>query len=130
MKAKRPKLYNPENNIFTQNKDKHALKNAVSVLDEINTDAELFSNQVKYSDVDLNQHLTTTRYIDWMMDTFSMDFHSKNKCKSLILNFIREIPYSEKVDIQRTKDNNTNCFHFGFRKPGGEKDQFRGKLSF
>ena len=130
VKAKRPKLYNPENNIFNQNKDKHALKNAVSVLDAINTDAESFSNQVKYSDVDLNQHLTTTRYIDWMMDTYSMEFHSKNKCKALILNFIREVPFSEKVDIQRTKDNSINCFHFGFKKPDGEKDLFRGQLCF
>jgi medium-chain acyl-[acyl-carrier-protein] hydrolase len=130
VKAKRPKLYNPENNIFNQNKDKHALKDAVSVLDEINTDAESFSNQVKYSDIDLNQHLTTTRYIDWMMDTFSMDFHNTNKCKALILNFIREVPYNEKVDIHRRKDNSTNCFLFGFKKSDEKKDLFRGQLCF
>jgi acyl-ACP thioesterase len=130
VKTKRPKLFNPENNIFNQNKDKHAINNEVPVLETVPPGSGLFSNEVKYSDVDLNQHLTTTRYIDWMMDTFSMDFHIKNKCKALILNFIREIPKDEKVSIQCSEDKDSNCFSFGFKKPGGEKDLFRGQMDF
>ncbi len=130
IKVKRPKLYNQESIIFNQNKDKHSINNAVPILEAIGGDAESFSNQVNYSDVDLNQHLTTTRYIDWMMDTFSMDFHAKNKCKALILNFIREAPYNEKVEILRFNDQTSNCFDFSFKKPEGEKDLFRGQLCF
>lgn len=130
VKAKRPRLYNPENNIFNKNKGKHALMNVVPILESTNINAESFSNRVTYSDVDLNRHLTTTRYIDWMMDTFSMDFHSRNKCMGLTLNFIREIPYDEKVDIQRSEDNSSNCFSFAFKKHATEKDLFRGHLCF
>jgi len=130
IKTKRPKLFQPENNIFHQNKDKHALKNEVPLLETIPSGFETFCNKVHYSDIDLNQHLTTTRYIDWMMDTFDIGFLRKNKCKEIITNFLREIPYNETVDILRSKKDGAVCYDFTFRKPQESKDFFRGKLCF
>jgi medium-chain acyl-[acyl-carrier-protein] hydrolase len=129
-KSKRPKLIHPENNIFQQNKDKHALTNEVPVLETIDPETSRFSNTVKYSDLDLNRHLTTTRYIDWMTDTFDIEFLSKHKCKEIVANFLREIPYNETVDILRSESKDATHYNFAFRKPQESNDFFRGKLCF
>lgn len=130
MNTKRPKLIHPEDNIFEKNKDKHAIEPHVPVLHEIDSGYESFTNHVNYSDVDLNQHLTTTRYIDWMFDTFSLEFLKKKNCRAITVNFLREIPYNTKVDILRSADENSDCYQYVFRDSVDNKDLFRGKLSF
>ena len=130
LKTRRPKLFNPENNIFNQNKDKHALMNEVPVIQDLNEKYETFNNTACYSDLDLNQHLTTTRYIDWMLDTLPIELLRRNKCKELIVNFIREVHYNEQVEILRSGDEDSKTFQFAFRKSGDAKDLFRGQVSF
>jgi len=68
IKSKRPKLYDPKNILFNQNKDKHALKNEVQVLEAITSKSDSFSNKVNYSDIDLNQHLTISSTMSGLQD--------------------------------------------------------------
>lgn len=43
-----------------------------------------------YYDIDLNKHVTSARYVDWMMDAFTVDFHERNYPKRLIVNYLKE----------------------------------------
>ncbi len=126
--ARRPKLYQPENNIFRQNLDRHALSNEIETLEMPSEQPELFNRQVLYSDIDLNHHLTTTRYIDWMMDTFSPEFISDNQPSGMVLNFIREVPYSTQVVIRRYNEERHNLFEFV--SPDNQVVYFKAKVEF
>lgn len=128
--SRRPKLYNPDHNIFHENIGKHALEGEVPVLSTPGAEATNFSNKVGYSDVDLNRHLTTTRYVDWMFDCFDLDFLRQYRYNELVLNFIKEIPYGSKVGINRYSPANDNSYHFEFIAPESSLVFFRGMAGF
>lgn len=85
------------------------------------------SFSVKYSDIDINYHVNTIRYLQWMSDCFSLDFHQKNMLKRLDVNFVSEIVYDENVEV--VKENvSENEFKIEIKKEG--KSACRGKFSF
>lgn len=85
------------------------------------------SLQTKYSDIDINQHVTTVRYLQWMSDCFPLDFHRDNKLKRFDVNFMSEILYNEKVEV--VKENiSENEFKLEILKEG--KSACRGKFIF
>lgn len=130
LKTKRPKLYQPENNIFQENKDRHAIDSLVPNLKSGDTDFEIFSNKVVYSDIDLNNHLTTTRYIDWMFDTFDLAFLEKYVCIDMVINFLRELPFGTEVIVKRHEISPEEHYLFEFQSPDEMQVYFRGQLQF
>lgn len=126
--ARRPKLYQPGNDVFNQNLDKHALSGEIEVLEMPLIEPDEYNKQVLYSDIDLNHHLTTTRYIDWMFDTFSPEYLAENRSTGLVTNFIREIPYGKTVLIKRY--NEKRCNFFEFVAPDENLIYFKAKLEF
>lgn len=114
MPTKRPKLYNPESNIFNENLDKHAIDNIDLSVATPEGIYQEFNFSPRYSDIDLNQHLTTTSYIDWMMNSFEMEELKELSVKELKLNFLKEIPYGTAVKIQRKHTQKEKCYYFNY----------------
>ena len=85
------------------------------------------SLQTKYSDIDINQHVTTVRYLQWMCDCFSLDFHRDKKIKRFDVNFMSEILYNEKVEVVK-ESISENEFKLEILKEG--KSACRGKFIF
>lgn len=52
---------------------------------------------VKYSDMDLNQHVNSGRYIQWMMDSLGRGFLEKYDAVKCIVNYIDEAMPGEEV---------------------------------
>jgi len=129
IKSKRPKLQGPDEAIFNKNKDKHAINTEVENLKSPDGPSDTFNNRPHYSDIDLNQHLTTTSYIDWMFDTFDLEFLQKFECKELVVNFIREISFGENISIDRFELEENNSYFFILQ---GDCDQanFKGIIKF
>ena len=128
--ARRPKLYNPDHNVFRENASKNAMETEVPSLKTPDGQLSLFERTVEYSDIDLNQHLTTTRYIDWMLDCFDMEFLVNNSCRELIVNFIREIPYHRKVCLRQFQVVPDRSFLFEFVSTEDGTLFFRGQVNF
>ncbi len=57
-----------------------------------------------YFDFDLNGHVTTTRYVDWMMDTLTNDFHKDNYPRKLSLNLMKETMPEETIFLMKKPD--------------------------
>jgi medium-chain acyl-[acyl-carrier-protein] hydrolase len=129
-KSKRPKLQSSHEELFVKNKDKHAIGYQIENLKPLIGNASNFSFKAQYSDIDLNQHLTTTRYIDWMFDTFEMEFFKKNLCSEMVINFIREVPFGTEVSVYRVSFPEINCHEFEFVENASKHVLFRGKLYF
>lgn len=51
------------------------------------------------SDLDFNRHVTTTRYVDLIMDTVPLDLYDRSALKRLDIAFHREARYADSVDI-------------------------------
>ena len=107
-------------------------KNAIEELPlklSYEAEGEINEIQTSYFDLDLNQHVTTTRYIDWIMDAFSVDFHSKNYPKSISVNFLKEIKPNEKIQLFKNSLDD-NCFHFEGVNLETKKQAYRSKITF
>ena len=127
--TKRPKLLDGiEAEMFVQLKDKHALKESPAKL-QATIEGDTFGVQSRYFDFDLNKHVTSTRYIDWMMDTFTVDFHKNNFPKSFSINFMKETLPGDSLNIIRgSVDGMQYCFEG--TNHATKTVAFRGKINF
>ncbi len=50
-----------------------------------------YKKTVGYSDVDLNGHLNNSKYVDFIMDCFSLEEHRKYSVKTIEINYVNEI---------------------------------------
>ena len=126
---KRPKIIDGIiTDAFHSLKHKNAIEELPLKLSLIK-DGEMNEIQTSFFDLDLNQHVTSTRYIDWIMDAFSVDFHSKNYPKFLSINYLMEIKPNEKIQVYKTKTDE-HSFHFEGLNPTSVKQSFRSELIF
>jgi len=129
LETKRPKRKESfDSEFFTFLKDKHALKDPPVKLLETQK-GEIFKVYSTYFDIDLNKHVTSTRYIDWMMDTFPIDFLLKNYPKALSINYIKETMPEMKLNITKEQNGAGEFLLEGVNSETG-KTSFRGKIIF
>ena len=60
---------------------------------------------IHYSDVDLNNHLNNTRYIELIDDIHDSLFHKEHPTTKLTLNYLKEIKENSVVEIKSNKEN-------------------------
>jgi len=54
---------------------------------------------VKYSDVDINKHLNSMKYIEHFVDVFDIDMFREKEIRRIEINYISEGHYGSKLDI-------------------------------
>jgi acyl-ACP thioesterase len=62
----------------------------------------VFSRQMRYTDLDLNQHVNNIRYIKMIMDSYSKEQYEKSRLKSIVVNFVSESKYNDEIEIYRS----------------------------
>ena len=53
-----------------------------------------------YSDIDINKHVTSTRYIQLILDAFSLEHHQNHNIKKFEINFLSEVLYGDSVEVK------------------------------
>lgn len=114
--------------LFKKLKNKHALTEFPLKLDPTATGEE-FDFKPEYFDMDLNKHLTSTRYIDRMMDTFSIEFHKKNYPVKLNINYLKETLPGETLKFIRNSTRE-GIYSFEGVKVNTGVITFRGQIFF
>ncbi|HAN00226.1 MAG TPA: hypothetical protein DCQ26_16655 [Marinilabiliales bacterium] len=129
LENKRPKtIEGLDAQFFEALKDKHALTSSPEKLFPVK-EGEPFTVKSGFFDIDLNKHVTSSRYVDWMMDTFSLNFHEKNYPKKLSINFMKETMPGETIQLMRFEAA-PNEFHFEGNNLSSQTIAFRGKIVF
>lgn len=84
---------------------------------------------IAYSDIDLNRHVFSPRYADWMMNMLPVSFHASNYPRLLTMNFMNEIPPDEEIALnhQLNKDGLLICEG---KQVNSDKIAFRGSIQF
>lgn len=103
---KRPKLYDKGSEIMNINLNKHAIDELTPKLIFDNFESQSFNFKVNYNDLDVNNHLTTVRYIEFIFDAYEKYFFETKKLKSMTVNFIKEIPYKSKIELYKLEKSN------------------------
>ncbi len=113
---------------FVHLKDKHGIAEPPKKLFPV-SEGDSFDVISGYYDIDLNGHVNTTRYVDWMMDTFPVEFHRNNYLSKLSLNMMKEIMPGEKIRLTRSHDGGSVYLFEGLNLGTGNT-AFRAEVEF
>ena len=127
--TKRPRRKDSfDSDLFSRLSKKRALNESPAKLPDI-SDGDNFRVRSTYFDIDLNKHVTSSRYIDWMMDSFAVEFHKNNYPSLLSVNYVKETMPDTGIEIIRQSETQ-NDFYFTGRQPESLKTSFRGRIKF
>lgn len=59
------------------------------------------SFEVKYSDIDINKHLNSIKYIEHFVDTFPLEMYGQKEIRNFEINYLTEGQYGTKLDISK-----------------------------
>lgn len=86
---------------------------------------------VHYSDIDVNGHMNSMKYIDHVMDTFDLDFFRQNQMKRLEIAYVAEGHFGDTVRIYHLSENDTHYFRLARHNEGEEEVELcRLKVTF
>lgn len=63
-----------------------------------NADSE-WRTHVGYQDLDVNEHVNNVRYLDWIMETYPLDFLKNRRLLRLEINYLAEALYGKDVIV-------------------------------
>jgi len=81
---------------------------------------EAFSLKVRYADIDVNRHVNSSRYIDWMLDAYPLEFHRRQLLRVLEINFLSETLEDELLSV-RTRRIGAGAYGHSLRKADGSE---------
>ncbi len=66
---------------------------------------------VGYQDLDVNEHVTNSRYIDWIFESIDLEFLKHHKVRDIEINFLAEALYKKEIVVQTRKLKDTEFLH-------------------
>ena len=66
---------------------------------------------VGYQDLDVNGHVTNSRYIDWVFESLDLQFLKDHKVRNLEINFLAEALYKHEVVVKTERQSDTEYRH-------------------
>lgn len=61
--------------------------------------AVALTTTVRYSDIDVNRHVNSAQYINWLLDSYSVDFHRRHALRALEVNYVGETLWADIVSV-------------------------------
>lgn len=127
--CKRPrKIVAVDQEIFYLLKNKHALEKIPQKLLPIKS-GEKYDVKSHFSDLDLNGHVTATRYLDKMTDTLETQFLIDNYPKKISINYIRETMPDDNLEITKNTISE-NEYIFEGKNKTAQTIAFRGIIKY
>jgi len=87
-------------------------------LEENETSDHDFAVAVRYSDIDVNAHVNSSRYLAWILDAYPGGFHLKYSLAVLEVNYLSETAEGEQL-IVRTRAMGTGVYLHSLCKQSG-----------
>lgn len=72
----------------------------------------VYERTVRYSDIDVNEHLNNSKYVDFIMDSFNLEVHKQYRTKSIEVNYSNEALPGDIIAIYKDKSQlNSNIIY-------------------
>jgi len=79
-----------------------------------------YKREIRYSDIDIIQHVNNTKYVDFIMDSFPIEVHQEKKLSSLQINFVNELKFGDQLDVYQAvqRDDESKVYVDGLNQSG------------
>ncbi len=84
---------------FPVQQNKHEIDVRLEKIDSAETERTGFEHVVRYSDIDVNNHVSSTQYLKWMFDSLPKGVPEDEKLRSFEINFLAEAQAGDKVFV-------------------------------
>jgi len=109
------RVQRPDSILTGYNPSLHTQKSPIrypSKLDAASEDGWISpSFRVRISDLDVNLHTNNVKYLNWVSDTYGLDFVRKKVPRSVEINYLAESHFDEEVIIKTSSENKTDHFY-------------------
>lgn len=92
------------------------------------SEATNFDYVIRYSDLDVNQHVNSSKYVQWILDSFSAEFHGTKNLKSFEVNFLTEAKMDDHIFV--TSAQYGDCFYCEVKRSGDDVELCRAKMAW
>ncbi|HEV2392197.1 MAG TPA: acyl-ACP thioesterase domain-containing protein [Verrucomicrobiae bacterium] len=82
--------------------------------------SEVLRARVRYSDIDLNGHVNSARYIGWIFDSYSLEFHAAHFASLCEVNYLGETLAGSEISM-RSNESVPGHFSHSLTKPSGDE---------
>jgi acyl-ACP thioesterase len=127
IETRRPFKANDSMTIKIENPD-YAFDYKLGKISTIKNRDKIFEKRISYSDLDLNDHVNNIKYLEWILDSYNLEYFKENTIESVEMNYIAEAKYGDNIFTSIEKNSNEH-FHTVIRQDD-EKELFRAKISW
>ena len=82
---------------------------------------------VRYSDLDLNDHVNNTTYARWILDSYPVEYHRKHQVRRLAINFLTELGADDVAELS-TAEVGPLCLRHTIRRRSDGAESCRAEL--
>src|SRR6056297_608688 len=109
LKNKRPQKMDAYALSMPLNKKEAICENSdkVTVSNEFDSSA---ARKVVYSDIDINHHVNNVKYIEWILDMYSLEYLKNNCLNKFEINYKHEAEFGEKIELKAKYQNENHVF--------------------
>jgi acyl-ACP thioesterase len=94
-------------------------KDPEKLADEETWESE-FPVTARYTDIDVNRHVNSARYLGWMLDSYPAGYHHQYWLRTLEVNYLSETIEGEPLSVQTRRVNELTCNHSLVKTQGSE----------
>ena len=94
---------------------KPAIKEFPDKIVPVEGDSISHFHSIKYSELDILQHVNNSRYISWIYDCYQPEFLNSNELKSIQINYLDEAKFSDNLEIKLIAVNNDRHYIEGLK---------------
>ena len=91
--------------------DKHAIPEKASNSIDFSNPEENFSIKIRYSDLDLNDHVNNAKYIQFVLDSYDKVFLTENVVEFCEVQFLSELSFDDDITIMTEKTGELSYNH-------------------
>ncbi len=128
-KTRRPQKLDLVEHFRNMNNDLHAVNHELERLKVIESKIGR-KIKVLHSDIDLNQHVNNSKYLDWILDSFDHFIHSSFEVDTVQIDFMHEIKPKEDIELHSQEADIKNTWNFTGKSLSTEKTNFNARLSW
>ena len=100
-------------------KKERAIEGGVSRLKPVEGAEVVYEKEIRFSDVDYNWHANNAKYVDYIMDAFSIDEYKKREVIAIEVHYVNEIGAGESLQIRRKELGEKKYYIDGVRMADG-----------
>jgi medium-chain acyl-[acyl-carrier-protein] hydrolase len=113
---------------FSWSPERSELDTSLTKLPELSHAAHVGEFLVTYSDIDVNSHVTSARYLQWMLDSFPPEVLTGQELATVEISFLSEAVLGDHVTVSREEGGDANLC--SIRRTGDGKELCRARIGW